>query len=315
MPSDWTNPGYNWYTNPQAAVARQAQMNAQHQSAFQRSGGGGTLSSAGSVPYGNLAIGTNALMTQQAKAPFVANLPDYESMVAQRSANTGAQLRGEVPQDVVNQLIQGAAERGILTGSPGSPNSNASYLKALGLTSIGQQQAGSQNLSQSIADTPVPQLFNPSSLFVPEHLAGMELSAAQAGLGAGRGMGGYGGGGSIGPPSLGFNLPNTPASWQRQDYQQGPAVGRTGYFADDQPGMFSSSTFSNGMYTGGGQPSRGQGQSYMGPSVGFGNPWDPINQPADYGFNEQYTGNDFLDELYSDFDNVDWGSDYSPFGP
>lgn len=310
MPSDWTNPGYDWFTNPGAAQARQNQNNAAYSAAFQRqqlnSGGGGTLSSAGTVPYGNLASNTNALMTQQAKAPFVANLPDYESMVAQRSSNTGAQLRGEVPQDVVNQIIQRAAERGIVTG-------NSNLLANIGRSSLDMMELGSKNLSQGIADTPVPQLFNPSSLFVPEHLAGMELSAAQAGLGAGRGRGGGGYGGSIEPPSLGFNLPNTPASWQRQDYQQGPAVGRTGYFADDQPGMFNSSTFSGGMYTGG--QSSGQGQSYMGPSVGFGNPWDPINQPADYGFNDQYTGNDFLDELYSDFDSVDWGSDYSPFGP
>lgn len=295
--SDWWKPiGSNWSNTPGTAAQRYAQNNAGRI-------GGGMLSSSGTVPYGNLASNTNALMTQQAKAPFVSNLPNYEQMVAQRSQNTGAQLRGEVPQDVVNQIIQGAAERGILTGSPGSPNSNAAYLRGLGLTSIGQQQAGSQNLSQSISDTPVPQLFNPSSLFVPEHLGSMELSAAQAGMGSGRGGGGGYGGGSIGMPSLGFNFPDTPASWQRQDYQQGPAVGRTGYFADDEPGMFNSSTFSGGMYTGGGRTSGGQGQSYMGPSVGFGNPWDPINQPA------QDPYSDFSDP----FDPGFWASDpYSP---
>ena len=134
------------------------------------------------VPYADLAAALNAFMTQQAKQPFIANLPDYENLVAQRSKNTGAQLRGEVPTDVTNLLMQHGAEGGAGRGfAPGSPNTNSAWLAALGLTSIGQQEMGSKNLTQSIADTPVPQLFNPASLFVPERLGLMGLGAAQAG--------------------------------------------------------------------------------------------------------------------------------------
>lgn len=190
----------------------------------------------------------NRFMTDQARMPFEANLPDYGSMVAQRSTNTGSLLRGEVPADVTRQIMQAGAERGIATGSPGSPNANAAWLQALGLTSLGLQQQGSQNLSQSIADTPVPQLFNPASLFVPQTLAAQELAAAQAGLSSGGGSarGGGGGGYITGMPNLGVNTgaPLIP-SWERSG---GPAVGRTGYH--DDSGLFNSSSFSGGMWTG-----------------------------------------------------------------
>jgi len=133
------------------------------------------------VPYADLAAALNAFMTQQAAAPYIANLPNYQGMLGQATANAGSQLRGEIPRDVINQIQQAGAERGIATGMPGSPNANAAYLRALGLTSIGQQQTGATNLHNLIADTPVPQLFNPASLFVPERLANQELGAAVAG--------------------------------------------------------------------------------------------------------------------------------------
>jgi len=66
-----------------------------------------------------------------------------------------------------------------------SPNANSAMLRALGLTSLGMQQQGSQNLTAAINDTPVPQLFNPASLIVPETLAKQQMDAATAGRAAG----------------------------------------------------------------------------------------------------------------------------------
>jgi hypothetical protein len=105
-------------------------------------------------------------------------------MVAKRSSNTTAELGGQLPQDVVNQIAQQAAERGVSGGAPASPNASAAYLRALGLNSLQMTQQGSQNLSQGIADTPVPELWNPMSLFVPQQLAQQEQSAARAGMNA-----------------------------------------------------------------------------------------------------------------------------------
>lgn len=165
----------------------------------------GPITAATGAPYADVAAATNKFMTGEAAAPYIANLPDYQSMLKTATGTAGAQLRGEVPQDVINQIVQGGAERGVATGMPGSPNANAAWLRALGLTSIGQQQAGAQNLHSLIADTPVPQLFNPASLFVPERLGMMELNASRLGQGSvpRPSYGGY---------SLPFSSPSAPAS-------------------------------------------------------------------------------------------------------
>lgn len=123
----------------------------------------------------DLAGMTNAFMTQQALQPFLANLPDYSAMTQQRSANIGAGLRGEVPVEVTNLLRQqgaeGAAGRGM---APTSPSVNSAWLQALGLTSLGRQKQAGEELSTAIRETPVPELFNPASLFLPERFAERE---------------------------------------------------------------------------------------------------------------------------------------------
>lgn len=189
-----------------------------------RSGGGastGGLDRSGVVPYGNLAASTNRFMTDQARQPYEINLPGYSAMVGKRSENIQSELSGQVPGDVLNSIIQAGAERGILTGSPGGPNANAAWLRALGLTSLGLQQQGSQDLSRSIADTPVSPLMNPASLYVPEAADNRSLAAARAGMGAGRSAaGGYGGAGSVLPSSVDLSgaaappIRYTPPSWQ-----------------------------------------------------------------------------------------------------
>lgn len=162
--------------------------------------------SPGSVPYADLAAMVNQFMTQQAVAPYIANLPGYTGLTQQRSANIGSQLAGQVSPSTTNLLAQRGAERGISVGA-GGPNAAASWLAALGLTSEGLQQQGQANLSQAIADTPVPEIWNPMSLYVPERLAQQELAAARTG-GGGRvtfGSGYGGGGGMFSPTTLAFS--------------------------------------------------------------------------------------------------------------
>jgi len=129
----------------------------------------------------------NQFMTGQAQAPYLANLPNYAQMIAQRSGNVTQQLRGQLPEDVIRQIAQQSAERGIATGAPGSPNANAAYLRALGLNSLQMQQQGSAELSRSIADTPVPELSNPWAVSVPLFMGQQELNAARGARGGGRG--------------------------------------------------------------------------------------------------------------------------------
>jgi len=137
------------------------------------------LGPGGATPYGDLAASVNQFMSGQAAMPYQMNLPGYQGMIGQQSGNILQQLQGDVPRDVINQILQQAAERGIVTGSPGAPGAGAAYLKALGLTSLGMQEMGAKNLSQVRQDTPVPELWNPMSLYVPEYLARLELAAAK----------------------------------------------------------------------------------------------------------------------------------------
>lgn len=107
-----------------------------------------------------LASDVNAFNLGEVTKQYLAGIPQYNAMTAQSSGNILAALRGEVPSDVTNLLQQSAAERGIATGGAGSPNANAAYLRALGLTSLGQQQYGEQALTGAVARMPRTGLYN-----------------------------------------------------------------------------------------------------------------------------------------------------------
>jgi hypothetical protein len=68
--------------------------------------------------------------------------------------NIQSETAGQLPADVISLLTQQGAERGIATGSPGSPNSNAAFLRALGLTSLDMTQRGQQNLTSILPTLP-----------------------------------------------------------------------------------------------------------------------------------------------------------------
>jgi hypothetical protein len=137
---------------------------------------------AGAVPYGQLASNVNTLMTDEARRLFETNLPGYTANLAQQSSNLGERLRGEVSSPTIRLLQRQGAERGIGRGS----FSNALWLQALGLESEKIQREASAEFSQQQADVPVPELFNPSSLFVPETLAARQFNYAQQGQRAGQ---------------------------------------------------------------------------------------------------------------------------------
>ena len=139
------------------------------------------------TPQFGLANQTNTFMQQQARLPYAFNLPNYGALIGQRSRNVGNMLAGQVPQDVIDQLQQRTNENAAGRGFTGGPATNASWLRALGLTSLGLQQQGSQQLSQSIQDTPVGEIWNPLALYVPQLQQREELAAAQMGRGGQQG--------------------------------------------------------------------------------------------------------------------------------
>ena len=111
--------------------------------------GGATLPGSAtqySSAYGGIPGAANPLVTaSQALSGNLANLSQLYQLASgvipgltQAESVVGQGLQGQVPNDVVGQLIQRAAERGVAGGFTG-PNVNASYLKDLGLTSLGIQ--------------------------------------------------------------------------------------------------------------------------------------------------------------------------------
>lgn len=186
--------------------------------------------------------GINNFMAGQAANQLKLNMPNYEGLIGQRSKLIGEELAGQVPQDVVDLLIQQAAERGIATGSPVSPNSNAAYLRALGLTSLDLTKRGTADLSTAVHDTPTAPLSNPTQMFItPDAIqeaqmaANLYASAPRPGDAAREAMS-YGGlkpvGGGL---SSGIRIPSFPG--QPADYGSSPSygtyvAGATGPFSD-----------------------------------------------------------------------------------
>jgi hypothetical protein len=85
---------------------------------------------------------------------------------AQSASNITSLQHGILPPDVVNQMLQQAAERGVSTGAPGSPNANAAYLAAIGKTSLDLETMGEQEASQLFSRTPVAPGVRPESMFI-----------------------------------------------------------------------------------------------------------------------------------------------------
>jgi hypothetical protein len=124
---------------------------------------------------GNLAAGpsisslTDLVNNLNRTAQTAANnnrIPGAAGLEAQSSKNIGSELGGQLPADVVNQLTQQAAERGIGIGSPGSDNSNSALLRSLGLNSLQLQGIGQRDLSAAFGRNPAAPLFDPSSQFL-----------------------------------------------------------------------------------------------------------------------------------------------------
>jgi hypothetical protein len=206
-----------------------------------------------SAPAPAITAGANTGAAIGAQQSVYNQLPGYAGSLTNIGANIGSETAGELPDVVKRQLAQAAAERGIATGSPGSDNSNASYLQSVGLesldlTGLGQQQF--QSILPSLPGNAIAQ--NPLSYVTPgqNYEAGLQnsifgsapdpASAARASLGAV--AGGFNQGrGSMGAPGLGGF--DSSADWWNQPAGTGTAGG----------GGTGGGTYIGGVYYGPGQ--------------------------------------------------------------
>lgn len=131
-----------------------------------------TASSAISGDIGNLGklyqlgTGVSNYGENQLTANYNAAIPNYSALATQSSANIGSELKGELPDDVVRQIINQAAERGIATGTSNSPNAGASLLSHFLGTSLDMTNLGERNLSGAVARSPIAQPFDISRMLV-----------------------------------------------------------------------------------------------------------------------------------------------------
>jgi hypothetical protein len=145
-----------------------------------------------------------------AMAGLSQNLPGAAGLISQAGTNVGQELGGQLPADVLSFLNQQAAERGAGSGLAGSPEEDAAALRAMGLTSLGMEEQGQQDLGSLINDIPKGLQFDPSTMLVtpqqqlqqqqlandlaaapdPTMAAEANLAALAKGVGTGGGLGG-----------------------------------------------------------------------------------------------------------------------------
>lgn len=269
----------------------------------------------------------NTFQNKQLAAGLAANLPGYKGLIGKSSGNIASMLAGEVPEDVVNQLIQSASERGIMTGAPGGPNANAALLRALGLTSLGMQQTGESELTAAIGRTPLAQPVDLTKFMIspeeqqkaavaqamnaaapdPTKAAQASLANALAGLGAGRSsvsapgapqFSGYSpsySGVSMGSPATGLTIggvnyePGTSPSSVMDNWNAWySSLPRTGTSIYDQgPAGISTGEGSIG-YSDFGAPTY-SGQTGPANVPSYGSAYDLLNQPTLSDVFNQYT--------------------------
>jgi hypothetical protein len=111
----------------------------------------GTTSNLSSL-YG-LASSVNQFNTQQALQSEEATTPGYAGNMSKWASDISSLLSGQVSSDTKYQLQEAAAERGVSTGTSGSQASNSSYLRALGLTSLGLEQTGASQLASMLGSS------------------------------------------------------------------------------------------------------------------------------------------------------------------
>lgn len=183
--------------------------------------GGGNGAIANPAAYGSVPGPVKPQPTAGAAVPLAmqlgqsvfSQLPGYQSSLNNVGANIGSETAGVLPQDVLTQIEQTGAERGVSTGSPGSPNANAAMLRALGLTSLDLTNMGQRNLQGILPTLPGAGLYENPSLYpssgldyqagvtnAEEAAAPNPYAAAMANLAALSGATGGGGGRASGLP-------------------------------------------------------------------------------------------------------------------
>lgn len=124
----------------------------------------------------NLGGQVNQFNLNQRRNQVELSVPGLRGLEAQSAGNIGAALRGELPGDVINQILTNAAEFGVSSGTGGGGRDIANIapgtlsghmgLRSLGLSSLDQTRWGEGALAGAINRAPSVPLYDISGNFV-----------------------------------------------------------------------------------------------------------------------------------------------------
>lgn len=126
----------------------------------------GTTSTTDATDWEGITKRIDELNRQQQQISLAGRIPGGADLEKISSGNIAGELRGEVPGDVKYLLAQQAAERGAAGGFGPGAFTNASYLRALGLTSLGLRAQGQADLTAAEGRNPAAPLFDPSKMII-----------------------------------------------------------------------------------------------------------------------------------------------------
>jgi len=116
----------------------------------------------------------NVFNREQMQAMLEASIPGYGEMQKQRGTTALSLLRGELPQDVAEQVARRSATRAVAGGYGGSQAGTNLTARDLGRTSLDLMRLGSQEAQGLISGTPMAQPVN--FMFTPADIAGLRSS-------------------------------------------------------------------------------------------------------------------------------------------
>ncbi len=109
----------------------------------------------------------NPTLNNLSNPEWITSMSDMINQInqsAQQKANAGRALSGQLPDDLVRQLAQRSAERGVFTGSPSGANSTADLMRSIGLNSLDLQGKGQDWLSAALGRNPAAPIANTQAL-------------------------------------------------------------------------------------------------------------------------------------------------------
>ena len=124
----------------------------------------------------NLAGGVNAFNQEQLDKMYNSALPGYDRIKNQVSDNLLSMTKGELPDDVINEIYRSSTSRATAGGFGGSALGRNLTSRDLGLTSLDLMGRGQDSAQKWLSSAAAPQMDITSMFISPQQRIGMRMS-------------------------------------------------------------------------------------------------------------------------------------------